>query len=132
VQKSLKAIGLVACLWAVFAMSGGHWLALQSFAWASMTVEFSRQTTLGTAIAKTFSGKHPCRLCLKVQEGMNQERQQSKRTPWIETEKLPEAIWQVRCLTTPPAPIAAVPAQCFALQFWSDFTESPPTPPPRA
>ena len=112
-------------------MSGGHWLALQSYAWACMTVEFSRQATLGAAIAKTFSGKHPCRLCLKVQQGMNHERQQTNKMPWTETQRLPEAIWQLRCLTAPPAPTAALPDERFALPFWSDFTESPPTPPPR-
>ncbi len=131
-HKSFKVVGLAACLWAVFVMSGGHWVVLQSFAWARMTVEFSRQTTLGTAIAMTFSGKYPCPLCLKVQQGMNQEQQQNKKMPWLETEKVPEAIWQVRCLSAPPPPTAAMPQLCFALPFWSDFTESPPTPPPRA
>jgi hypothetical protein len=113
-------------------MSGGHWVVLQSVAWVRMTVEFSRQATLSTALAKTFSGKYPCRLCLKVQQGMNHEQQQSRKTPWLETERLPEGIWQVRCLTAPPAPTVATPQPCFALDFWFDFSESPPTPPPRA
>jgi len=113
-------------------MSGGHWLALQSFAWVRMTVEFSQQATLGTAISKTFSGKHPCRLCLKVQQGIQHEREQPKKMPWLQTEKMPEAIWQVRCLTVPPAPTAAMLEQCFAPEFCSDFTEPPPSPPPRA
>ncbi len=131
-QKSLKIVGLATCLWAVFVMSGGHWLALQSFAWARMTMEFSQQTTLGAAISKTFSGKHPCRLCVKVQQGMQNERQETKKMPWLQTEKLPEAIWQLQCLTVPPAPTAVMPDQGFAPAFCSDFTESPPTPPPRA
>jgi hypothetical protein len=132
VHKSFKIAGLAACLWAVIAMSGGHWLALQSFAWVRMTMEFSRQATLGTAISMTFSGKHPCRLCLKVQQGVQREQQQSKKMPWLQTEKMPEALWQVRCLTVPPAPTAAGLHQCIAPEFSSDFSESPPTPPPRA
>ena len=132
VHKTLRIAGLAACLWAVFVMSGGHWLALQSFAWVRMTVEFSQQATLGTAISKTFSGKHPCRLCLKVQQGIQHERQQTDKMPWLNAEKMPEAIWQVRCLTVPPAPTAAMLEQCFAPEFCSDFTEPPPSPPPRA
>lgn len=97
-----------------------------------MTMEFSQHEKLGTALAKTFSGKHPCKLCVEVQQGMQHERQQSSKAPWLNSEKLPEAIWQVRCLTLPPAPTAPRPEPCFAPEFCSDFTDSPPTPPPRA
>jgi hypothetical protein len=132
VHKSFKAVGMAACLWAVFVMSGAHWLALQSFAWARMTIEFSQYDSLGTAISKTFSGKHPCKLCLQAQRGVQREGQQTTKAPWLNTEELPEAIWQVRCLTAPPAPTTAMPDQSFAPEFCSDYTESPPTPPPRA
>jgi hypothetical protein len=107
-------------------------MALQTFAWARMTMQFSLHEKLGAALAKTFSGKHPCKLCLEVQQGMHNERQQTDKTPWLNAEKLPEAIWEVRCLTAPPAPTASMAAQCFAPDFCSDFTDSPPTPPPRA
>jgi len=113
-------------------MSGGHWLALQSFAWVRMTVEFSQQSTLATAITTTFSGKYPCKLCLEVQQGIQHEQEQTKKMPWLETVKMPEAIWEVRHLTVPPAPTKAMPDQRFAPEFCFDFTESPPTPPPRA
>jgi hypothetical protein len=132
VHKSIKAIGLAACLWAVFAMSGGQWVALQAFAWVRMTIQFSQQASLGTAISKTFSGKYPCPLCVKAQQGVNQNQQQPKKMPWLETERLPEALWEVRCLTAPPAPVAPMWDSCFALAYWSDLTEAPPTPPPRA
>jgi hypothetical protein len=113
-------------------MSGGQWVALQAFAWVSMTMEFSRQATLGTAISKTFSGKYPCRWCVKAQQGMHHQDQQPKKTPWVETGRLPEAVWELRCLVAPPAPTAVMVDHRFALASWSDFTEAPPTPPPRA
>ena len=131
-HKSFKVIGLAACLWAVLAMSGGQWVALQALAWVRMTMEFSQQATLGTAIAKTFSGKYPCRWCVRAQQVMHHEQQQPKKMPWLETERVPEALWEVRYLTVPPAPLAAMVEQSFALASWSDFTEAPPTPPPRA
>jgi hypothetical protein len=132
VHKTLKAIGLAACLWAVIAISGGQWVALQAVAWVRMTMEFSQHTTLGTAITKTLSGKYPCELCVRAQQGMHHDQQQPKKTPWLETERVPEALWEVRCLTAPPAPLAAMVNHNYALAWWSDFTETPPTPPPRA
>jgi hypothetical protein len=67
-----------------------------------------------------------------VQQGIQHERQQTDKMPWLNAEKMPEAIWEVRCLTVPPAPTAAMLEQCFAPEFCSDFTEPPPSPPPRA
>ena len=87
VDKTFKAVGLAACLWAVFVMSGGHWVALQSIAWGRMLAHFSQQDSLGAAIAKTFSGKYPCSLCLKVRDGAQQEKQHEDKLPWIKTEK---------------------------------------------
>jgi hypothetical protein len=97
-----------------------------------MTMEFSHHGTLAAAIAKTFSGKYPCQWCVRAQQGMHHEQQQPKKTPWLETERVPEALWEVRCLTAPPAPLAVMANQSLALASWSDFVEDPPTPPPRA
>jgi hypothetical protein len=132
VNKSFKAAGVAGCLWAVLMMSGGHWMALQSLAWLRMTAEFSHQTTLRAAVAKTFSGRYPCPLCVKVQQGIQQERQQAERIPWLKSEKLPEALWQFRALSAPAVPALTAVDPHFALETYSDFVESPPTPPPRA
>jgi hypothetical protein len=129
--KAFRMAGFAGCLVAVMAMCGGHWLALQSVAWGRMMVAFSQQDSLGTAIAKTLSGKHPCSLCLKIRKGWHQERQQQEEQPWLKTEKLPEAVWQWRCLTAPPAPAAPHHEQPIVPVLHSDFIESPPAPPPR-
>ena len=132
VDKTFKAVGLAACLWAVFVMSGGHWVALQSIAWGRMLAHFSQQDSLGAAIAKTFSGKYPCSLCLKVRDGAQQEKQHEDKLPWIKTEKLPEAVWQLSCVTAPRVPTAAHVEQPFVPMLHANFIDSPPTPPPRA
>ncbi len=113
-------------------MSGGQWVGLQLIAWARMTMQFSQHATLGTALSKTFSGKYPCRWCVKAQQGVHHEQNHAKKMPWVETERLPEAAWELRSLTAPPAPTATLWKSYFALASWSDFTETPPTPPPRA
>jgi hypothetical protein len=113
-------------------MCGGHWLALQSVAWGRMIADFSHRDSIGTAIAKTFSGKHPCSLCLKISKGWHEERQREEKLPWLKTEKMPEAVWQLRCATAPPVPSAPRHDQPFVPTLRADFIASPPTPPPRA
>jgi hypothetical protein len=50
---------------------GGHWAALQSFAWASMLVEYSQRASVAKAIAQTFDGQHPCALCKQIVTGQH-------------------------------------------------------------
>jgi hypothetical protein len=131
VNKCFRVAGFTACLVAVLVMSGGHWLALQSVAWGRMIVDFSRQDSLGSAVSKTFGGKHPCSLCLQIRSGWHQEKQREERAPWVKAEKAPEPLWELRCATIPAAPIVALHEQPFVPVPHSDFADSPPSPPPR-
>ncbi len=131
-NRPFKIAGFAACVVAVVAMSGGHWLALQTVAWGRMIADFSQQDSIGMAIAKTFSGKHPCSMCVKVRKGWHAEKEQQEKEPWLQTEKQPEVVWQLRCLTAPPAPTTPhLEHSCVPVPH-SDFIESPPSPPPRA
>jgi hypothetical protein len=130
-NRLMRTIGCGLCLVAILATLGGHWFALQSIAWGRMIADFSRQDSVGTAIAKTFSGKYPCSMCLQVRRGLHQDRERQDKLPWLKTEKMPEAVWQLRCVTAPPAPTLARIEQPFVPTFHPDHIESPPTPPPR-
>jgi hypothetical protein len=131
VNRFFRVAGSVACLAAVLVMLGGHWLALQSVAWGRMLADYSRVDSLGAAIAKTFDGKHPCPLCLKVRNGWQEDKQREERNPWVRAEKMPEVLWAWRCVTIPAAPTAARQEQPFVPALYSEFADSPPTPPPR-
>jgi len=131
-NRPFKIAGFVACLVAVLAMCGGHWFALQSVAWGRMIADFSHQDSIGTAIAKTFSGQHPCSMCLKIRKGWHEEKQREEKLPWVKTEKMPELLWELRCVTVPAAPTFAMDERPFVPERYSDFVDSPPTPPPRA
>jgi hypothetical protein len=131
VNRFLKTAGCVACLIAILAMLGGHWLALQTVAWARMVVVFSHSDSMGTAIAKTLSGRHPCWMCLKIQEGRHEEQQADQNVPNPKTEIMPELFLEAHRAGIPPAPILALLQKPFAPDSYSDLTESPPTPPPR-
>jgi hypothetical protein len=130
-NRVFKMAGLAACFAAVVVLSGGHWLALQSLAWGRMVMSFSQRDSLSHAIAKTFSGKYPCRMCLKIRADWRQEKEREEKAPWTRIEQLPEALWQLRAATIPPAPITAREEQPCVPRLHSDFIGPPPKPPPR-
>jgi hypothetical protein len=67
---------------------GLHWMFLQSVAWVGMIVAYSQHGSLTEAVAKTFSGQHPCTLCKVVQEGKNSEKKQEAPAPTIKFDYL--------------------------------------------
>ncbi len=130
-KELFKIAGVAACLVAVLTMLGGHWLALQSVAWARMIVDYSRQASLAKAVASTFDGDHPCALCLKIREGRQEERKEDRKLPWLNPDKAPELFYEPRLTLVPFAPTAAMGAVAFVPRFHSDFIDSPLSPPPR-
>jgi hypothetical protein len=123
-------IRFVAVLVLVVSM-GLHWALLQTVAWTSMLVSYSRNASFAEAVVKTFDGKHPCPMCLMIRDGRQQEERQQKNVPLIKIEKMPDFILddrQTRLPFTPPETRDAVPT---VPRLHLDFIESPPTPPPR-
>ena len=131
VKKVLHLVGHAACFVALFAMLGGHWLVLQSVAWTRMLVDFSRQDSFTTAVAKTFDGEHLCPMCRKIQAGRQQEEQQQKNTPPLKREKMPDMMLDNRQLPPDFVPTDAQDAVPTVPRLRADFIQTPPVPPPR-
>src|SRR5215469_5729222 len=55
---------------------GGHWLVLQSMAWATMFVDYSQRCSFKQAIVQTFDGAHPCDLCKQISKAKSSEKNQ--------------------------------------------------------
>ena len=109
----------------LIAVVGGHWAILQGVAWAQMMVRYSHGTTLEQGFAKTFSGKHPCKLCRLVKEGREKEQKQEMVKFDL---KLEFTFVASAALLHPPRPhwqFAAVNEKAAAR------VEAPPRPPPR-
>jgi hypothetical protein len=70
----LGQIGRIATIIALCCAIGLHWVALQSFAWTGMLIEYSKRAPLCQAIAQTFDGAHPCSLCHIVAAGKASEK----------------------------------------------------------
>jgi len=127
-NRLLKISGVLISLLAMLMANGGHLAVLQSYAWASMFVEFSRQGSVAGALAKTFDGKHPCKLCLKVQEC--RKREQHK----------PAIVWtgKLDLLNCPQSSAPSLTSATVETEtpFRSSLHDllvlSPPKPPPRA
>jgi hypothetical protein len=104
---------------------GGHWAVLQSVAWVTMAVEYSQTDSWEVALKKTFSGEKPCKLCLAVKEGKEQEQKQAVLK--IET-KLDFVCLTPLAFVHPALPFTVLsPSSDVALPR----AEAPPVPPPR-
>ncbi len=128
-NPALRIAGAAACLLAVFLSVGGHWAVLQSIAWARMFADFSRTESFTSAVEKTFDGRHPCAMCVKIREGRTQEKEPP---PFLKREKLPELVLQTARPGVPLPPTAAKASVPYVTTLHADFTFSPPKPPPRA
>src|SRR6516164_9842918 len=89
----LRCAGRIATISAFCLSIGLHWIALQSVAWTTMVIDYSRHAPLCQAIAQTFDGAHPCALCNAVSKGKNSEKKQDLRpsSPKIDMIRAPLA-----------------------------------------
>jgi hypothetical protein len=103
---------------------GLHWCALQSIAWTTMVIEFSKDASFTEALAKALDGQHPCSLCHAVQAGKTSEQKNNVRTlPRIDFYCAPSANPRIHefLLLDYPADAASPVTR----------VDSPLTPPPR-
>lgn len=99
---------------------------MQSVAWASMLVKFSRTDTFAVAVEKTFNGKHGCNLCDLVQKGRKTEQKQAAQAAAL---KIDFFLVQSSRFVTSAMAFEPIP---FAPELWSFLPASPPSPPPKA
>lgn len=118
-----RATGYPLIFLAMFSIAGGHWTVLQSVAWAGMLIEYSKNSNLGAAVEKTFSGKAPCKMCVSIEAG----KQKESRLP--ASVKADKKIDKFLSRATESAPPPA--AKPFSYAPVSDETASLlPSPPP--
>ena len=105
---------------------GLHWCALQSIAWTTMVIEYSKDAPFAEALAKALDGQHPCSLCHAVNNGKNSEKKSDmqRSTPKIDMICAPSAIRLM-----PPFSRLEYLSSDFSL---CEFRQSPAVPPPRS
>ena len=90
-----------------------------------MVVTYSKSGPVTVALAKTFDGQHPCKLCKEIAKGK-------------QTEKKSEFKFELRKLEFPYVPFAFIfraPSSFWEVRVGEDradlLTQAPPFPPPR-
>lgn len=122
----LNRVSKFIVLLAAVQLLGGHWIALQSVAWAGMLADNLRAGSLAAAVEKTFDGDHPCSLCEVVEKGRASEQER----PLVQTTVRLDAVIPATVRLLPPDP---GDVRHFVCQSASPSRSSaPPTPPPRA
>ena len=120
-----RCIARAVTIFALCCAIGLHWIALQSLAWTTMIIDYSKRAPICQAITQTFDGAHPCSLCHAVNAGKNSEKKSDLQTPGPKIDMI--CVSLTSCLLRP-----FVPFEYAAGDFSFDQTgRSPPVPPPR-
>ena len=119
VSRAVVALALCASI-------GGHWLGLQSIAWAKMVVTYSQHCPFSRAVAQTFDGDHPCDLCKHISKGRETEKKHDAQRSVAKT----DLICAMRRIVLLP-PFTAFEYPDLVRLLRSGFNQTP-YPPPRA
>ena len=92
-----------------------------------MLHDYSRTGTFAEAVKKTFDGRHPCKLCLKIQKGAQEERRHSMV---MVLEKQPQFLADLRVVSIPLPQVWPGHQTAFVPRPHLDFIPIPPKPPP--
>ena len=99
-QRILRRLAVSAVSAALFLLVGGHWALVQTVAWGTMIMDFSKQGSVSEAVTKTFDGEHPCALCKKI----SQAKTDQPKAPVIVSSAKKDVSFlasQVLCLRVP-------------------------------
>ncbi|MCK6489843.1 MAG: hypothetical protein L6R48_16240 [Planctomycetes bacterium] len=118
-----------ACVLAALMLAGGHLALLQGLAWSTMLAERIPRLGWGTAVATTFDGQHPCRMC-RVVKALDQ----AERTPDAPAPAKPFKKADPIPAAPPSAPPAPAETQALAHRQPAPLqgrVTAPEPPPPR-
>jgi len=104
---------------------GLHWPVLQVVAWTGMVISYSQEAPITEAMARTFDGEHPCKLCKQIAKEKRSEKKSEYKSELYELKfryapvafifRAPSSFWEV----VPSDDVAQL------------LTYTPPIPPPR-
>ncbi len=124
----LRVTGYPLIFLAMFSIAGGHWAVLQTVAWTGMVVEYSKDSSLATALTKTFSGKAPCKMCLAIETG----KQKENRLPATVKAESKIGKFLVGPAIEAPAPTGKhFEFHAAGMIAYAGFSPTPPSPVPR-
>jgi len=120
------SVGRIVTIIALCCAIGLQWIALQSVAWATMIIDYSKRAPLCQAITQTFDGAHPCSLCHVVSKAKNSEKKQDLQSPAPKIDMICASL--ANGIVRPFVPFQYAARDSFSFEFG----HSPPVPPPRS
>src|SRR4029077_9963133 len=121
-----RCIGRIVTIFALCCAIGLHWLTLQSIAWTSMIMDYSKRGSLCQAIAQTLDGAHPCSLCRVVNKANSTEKKSDLQSSTPKIDMI--CVWWTASSLRP-----FISFEYTVRDFCSSQIEhSPPAPPPRS
>ena len=128
-----RAAALACALAACVVIGGGHWAALQTVAWARMSVDYTMATgSVREGLARTFDGEHPCELCRQIKASVEKDRREERQKPGKETEAGKIKFAAVLPTVTRTCFVPAVAGVVgFSPLLIGRPPDAPPVPPPR-
>jgi hypothetical protein len=121
----MRRFGILLCGLALLQILGGHWAAWQVTAWVGMLVKYSQAEGVQAGISKTFDGKHPCDLCVRIAKNTQTEKKQGSQ---LEAAKIVLVAHAQGWTPQPPRSSWRLRTTIVSL---SGHDRSPPVPPPR-
>ena len=104
---------------------GLHWALLQVVAWTGMVISYAQDRPVTTAVADTFDGQHPCKLCKGIAKGKSAEK---KAEFQLESSKVKFANEAAAFVFSMPPMLWEIAPRDENAEF---LTHAPPVPPPR-
>jgi len=123
----VRRLTFIVTLTAFIFSCGGQWPFLQCLAWANMIREYSQMVPLAQAVHMTFSGQYPCAMCKAIAEKKRSD-DNKVATLFSHEKKLFPATLVMKAKFVVGSPQSFV----FRERIFQDWSESPPTPPPRS
>ncbi len=126
----LRSTGLLAAGFACFLLAGGHWAAAQCVAWGKMLAANSARYGTAAGVERTFSGRHPCGMCKKVQSGRQAEDE--RKPPLAKLEKKGDLGIAQRAAFVPRPAVRFAGVRSVQAGPIEEQPSEPLVPPPRA
>jgi hypothetical protein len=130
--KKLFQVLMVIC--GCLHLTGGPHALVQSYAWISMIIQYSKDDGLAKGVKDTFSGERPCPLCKKI-DAVKKDEAKQPLSKEVDLSAL--AKFRTECLTQeiirlkPPRHVEHNQQPIHGSAAWmSSWHESPVSPPP--
>ncbi len=112
---------------------GGHWYAMQFYAWITMIQKSTPEVGFTVAVTETLSGEKPCEMCRNIRAAKQQEHRPDKEMPSqtsLKIKKSETLMLTFHCFV-PPGNFSRTPVLVDSLATPRSLVQDVSVPPPQ-